>query len=162
MTNHGRCLGTAMAVAMAMACGGDGAGDAAPVGADGVYFVPPRSAASEYAVQDVAWRVAGSVARLDYTLPRMLVGSSRRVSLEGVAGVGPIALTGPLGAATCTLAPSAGVALRCEERFPGIAVDLAGVRREAERVDAANVQARVDAATRFSIEPIGVLEVAAP
>jgi hypothetical protein len=152
-----RGLGVA---AMAAACGGDGG--AAPVGGSGVYFVPPRSAASEYAVTDVAWRVADGVARLDYTLPRLLVGASRRVSLEGPAGAGAMTLTGPIGTATCTLAPSAGLGLRCEERFPRIAVDLAGVRREAERVDAANAQARVDAATRFSIEPIGVLEVAAP
>lgn len=150
-----------VAAAMAAACGGDG-GAAAPVGSGGVYFVPPRAASSEYAVTDVAWRVADGVARLDYTLPRLLVGGSQRVSLAGPAGAGAMTLTGPIGAATCTLAPSAGLSLRCEERFPGLAVDLAGVRREAERVDGANVQARVDAATRFSIEPIGVLEVAAP
>lgn len=150
-----------VALTMASACGCNGADEGPTVGRVGVYFVPPRSAASEYPVADVSWNVSNGVARLDYTLPRMLVGASRRVSLEGPAVNGVFALSGPLGTAACALAPSAGVALRCEERFPGIVVDLAGVRREAERLDAANTQPRVDAATRFSIEPIGVLEVAA-
>jgi len=145
-------------VLFAMACGGDG-GERA--GAS-VYFVPPRGPASEYAVTDVSWRIEGGRARLDYTLPRLLVGASQRVSLEGPATGGAMALSGSVGTASCTVQPSAGVGLRCEERFPGLAVDLDGVRREAMRVDPANVQARVDVSTRFSIEPIGVLELSSP
>jgi hypothetical protein len=147
----------AVLCALAMACGGDGGERAS--GAS-VYFVPPRGPASEYAVTDVSWRVEGGVARLDYTLPRLLVGMSQRVSLEGPVTDGVVALTGPVGSASCTRQPSAGLSLRCEERFPGLVVDLDGVRREAMRVDPAHAQARVDVATRFSIEPIGVLELA--
>ncbi len=125
----------------------------------GVYFVPPRSPASTYAVADVSFRVEAGEARLDYTLPALLVGADTRVSFRGPAAAGAMALAGASGTATCTRAPSSGVALRCDERFPGLAVDIAGVRREATRVDPAAVEARVAAAQRFSIEPIGVLEV---
>ncbi len=126
----------------------------------GVYFVPPRSAASTYAVADVSFRVEAGEARLDYTLPALLVGADTRVSFRGPAATGEaMALAGAAGTATCTRSPASGVALRCDERFPGLAVDIAGVRREATRVDPAAVEARVAAAQRFSIEPIGVLEV---
>jgi hypothetical protein len=139
--------------------------DAAPVGdvpRAGLYFVPPRSAASTYAVDDVTFRVEAGEARLDYTLPALLVGSATRVSFRGPAGAGTTTLTGAMGTATCTTGATAGVALRCDERFTGLAVDLAGVRREAMRVDPAAVEARVAVSQRFSIEPIGVLEVPSP
>lgn len=141
---------------MTLGCGAPTPG----VEASGVYFVPPRSASSSYAVNDVSWRIEAGVARLSYTLPRLLVGGSGRVSFSGAAGAGPTyALSGSDGTATCTLAPSAGVALRCDERFTGLRVDLDGVRTEALRSDPAAVEARVAVSRGFSIEPIGVLEV---
>ncbi len=132
-------------------------------GAVGVYFVPPREAVSTYPVTDVSWHVEGDVARLDYTLPRLLVGSGLRVSFRGTVppGGGAISLVGAAGSASCVLRPSAEVMLRCDERFTGIRVDLDAVRREALRDDPARVDARVEVSTRFSIEPIGVLEVSA-
>lgn len=135
----------------------------ASVGRAGIYFVPPRRAVSTYAVDDVSWRVEGAEARLDYTLPRLLVGESERVSFRGayVAG-GASVLRGDKGTATCVVRPAAGVALRCDERFSGLDIDLDGVRREAQRVDPAQVDARVEVARGFSIEPIGVLEAAGP
>jgi hypothetical protein len=134
---------------------------AAKVGSAGVYFVPPQGPTSTYAVTDVSWRLRDGVARLDYPLPRLLVGQSERVSFEGrvPAGGGSIMLSSDDGTAVCTLRPSASVSLRCEERFRGIEVDLEGVRREAERVDPDRVNARVEVSRRFSIEPIGVLEI---
>ena len=134
----------------------------AAVARAGVYFVPPRSAASTYAVADVSFRVEAGEARLDYTLPALLVGADTRVSFRGPAAAGAMALAGAAGTATCTRGPSEGVALRCDERFTGLAVDVAGVRREATRVDPTAVEARVAVAQRFSIEPIGVLEVPSP
>lgn len=139
--------------------------DAAPlaeVPRAGVYFVPPRGPASTYAVTDVSFRVEAGEARLDYTLPALLVGADTRVSFRGPAAAGAMALAGAAGTATCTRGPSEGVALRCDERFTGLAVDVAGARREAVRVDPAAVEARVAVAERFSIEPIGVLEVPSP
>jgi len=133
-----------------------------PGTASGVYFVPPRTTASTYPVTDVSWRVEGGQARLSYTLPRLLVGGSGRVSFSGaVSGPGVYTLQGADGVARCTVSPSQGVALRCDERFTGLTVDLDGVRREALEVDPANADARVAVARAFSIEPIGVLEVAA-
>lgn len=150
-----------LALLLALAhCGAPG--DDAP-GAAGVYFVPPRRAASTYPVADIDWRVEGGVARLAYTLPRALVGRSARVAFSGSAvGPQPWTLRGPDGEARCTLAPEAGVALRCDERFVGLTVDLDGVRREAQASYPAEVEARVDVARGFSAEPIGVLEVPAP
>lgn len=152
-----RCLVAALAVAVS-ACGAPGS--SAEVGGAATYFVPPRGPASTYAVADVSWSVSGGEARLDYTLPRLLVGASARVSFRGpLAPDGRTAtLTGALGSATCTLHPSAGVSLRCDEHFSGLRVDLAGVRDEAARVDPTRVDARVEVARAFSIEPIGVLE----
>lgn len=134
-----------------------------PGGASAVYFVPPRSATSTYPVTDVSWRIEAGVARLSYTLPRLLLGGSGRVSFSGgVSGPGVYQLQGADGVARCAVAPSPGVALRCDERFMGLAVDLDGVRREALAADPANADARVAVSRAFSIEPIGVLEVAAP
>lgn len=163
-----------LALALAASCGGAGgavAGDAGagdvtgdvsagpPGGGGAVYFVPPRGPASTYAVDDVRWRTEGGEARLDYTLPRLLVGASRRVSFRGRAAGGAMLLTGDEGTATCAVGAAG---LRCEERFTGLGVDLEGVRREAQRVDPAQVDARVEVARRFSVEPIGVLEAPAP
>lgn len=133
----------------------------AKVGSAGVYFVPPRGPTSTYEVTDVSWEVRGGVARLDYPLPRLLVGQSERVSFEGrvPAGGGPILLSSDDGTALCALRPSPTLSLRCEERFHGLEVDLEGVRREAARVDPGRVEARVEVSRRFSIEPIGVLEI---
>lgn len=141
-----------------VACGGATEGLDVPPARAGVYFVPPRTPASTYAVRDVTWRVEAAEARLDYTLPALLVGRDTRVAFRGPASAtGPMTLTGPAGTASCAL--GAGATLRCDERFAGLRVDLDGVRREAERVDPAAVEARVAVAQRFSIEPIGVLEV---
>lgn len=134
----------------------------ATAGGAAVYFVPPRTPTSTYPVTDVSWRVEGDVARLSYTLPRLLVGRSGRVSFSGSVGAaGVYELQGPDGVARCTVAPSVDVALRCDERFTGLAVDLDGVRREAVATDPTRADARVAVSRGFSIEPIGVLEVSA-
>lgn len=138
-------------------------GAEAPGAASAVYFVPPRTAASTYPVTDVSWRVEAGVARLSYTLPRLLVGGSGRVSFSGgPSGPGVYQLQGADGVARCAVDPSPGVTLRCDERFTGLTVDLDGVRREALAVDPAAADARVAVSRAFSIEPIGVLEVSAP
>ncbi|MFO0624410.1 MAG: hypothetical protein U0325_02245 [Polyangiales bacterium] len=130
--------------------------------APAVYFVPPRTAASTYPVTDVSWRIEAGEARLSYTLPRLLVGGSGRVSFRGgPSGPGVYQLQGPEGVARCAVAPSPDVALRCDERFTGLAVDLEAVRREAVATDPTTADARVAVSRAFSIEPIGVLEVSA-
>lgn len=125
----------------------------------GIYFVPDRSDVSTYPVSEVTWSVIGDRATLAYNLPRMLVGQSERVALSGpLSSDGTSAtLSGPLGTATCTLM-SSGVLLSCTEHFVGLEVDLAGVMDQAMRDDPANVDARVAVSTRFSGDPIGVLE----
>jgi hypothetical protein len=127
-----------------------------------MYFVPPRTPASTYTVKDVSFRVEGREARLDYTLPVLLDGRGTRVSFRGPMTTGTVSLTGPFGTAVCVTAPAETLSLRCDERFVGLPVDLEGVRREATRVDPSAVEARVAVAHRFSLEPIGVLEVASP
>jgi hypothetical protein len=125
-----------------------------------VYVVPPRSAVSTYDTGGVEWTVEGDRVRLGYSLPRLLLGAAQRVSFSGPYSPGAtMTLTGSMGTATCVLNPSASIALRCDERFVGLTVDLVGVRREAMRVDPSQVDARVAVSERFTIEPIGVLEV---
>lgn len=138
---------------------GDGA-VATPFGGSAVYFVPPRGPTTTYEVGSVTWTIEGDVVHLGYGLPRLLLGEMQRVTFRGTYTPGAaMTLTSADGTATCTLDPSPGVALRCEERFTGLTVDLEGVRREALRVDPTQVDARVMVSQRFSIEPIGVLEV---
>lgn len=141
------------------AAAGDGAA-ATPIGGSAVYFVPPRGPTTTYEVGSVTWTVEAGIVHLGYGLPRLLLGEMQRVTFRGAYMPGAaMTLTGDDGTATCVLNPSAGVALRCDERFTGLTVDLEGVRREATRVDPTQVDARVMVSQRFSIEPIGVLEV---
>lgn len=126
----------------------------------GIYFVPERSDVSTYPVDEATWIVSGDQARLEYNLPRMLVGGHARVSFSGtiVPGAPTVELGGADGTASCTLRPSAAVLLACNERFTGLSVDLAGVRDEAMRSDPSRVTERVQVAENFSGDPIGVLE----
>lgn len=153
-----RWLRGAWVIVAAAGCGGDGMTPAETTQA-GVYFVPPRGPASSYEVDDVSLRAEGGELRLDYTLPRLLVGRSARVSFRGPMTDGAVTLTGSDGTATCVYDPAADVSVRCDERFTGLQVDLDGVRAEAQRVDPTQVEARVAVSRAFSIEPIGVLEV---
>jgi hypothetical protein len=126
----------------------------------GVYFVPERTDVSTYPVDEATWIVSGDQARLEYNLPRMLVGGHERVSFTGtiVPGAPAIELASADGTASCALNPSDAVLLVCNERFTALTVDLAGVRDEATRDDPSRVAERVQVAEAFSGDPIGVLE----
>lgn len=126
----------------------------------GVYFVPDRTDVSTYPVAESTWTQRGDRVGLFYNLPRMLVGNSVGVAMSGTldpATPGEVALSGPLGTATCEL-DAAGLPTSCLERFDPLDVDLERVRREAERDDPARVEERVTVATQFRDDPIGVIE----
>jgi hypothetical protein len=130
----------------------------------GQYIVPPRSVAATYAVPEVRWVIFGEQVVLAYNLPRLLVGQSFGLALAGTLSADRTSatLSGAAGTASCQTRPSDGALVRCDERFMGLVVDLAGVRDRAEREDPGAVEARVAVSQRFASDPIGVLEIDAP
>lgn len=144
---------------------GSAPGDAGPVPSPvvryfaGVYFVPERTDVSTYPVDEAEWVAVGDEVVLAYNLPRLLTGRSERVAFRGtVAADGRTAeLSSDQGTASCELAPD-GTPRSCLERFTNIDVDLARVRETALDQDPSRVDERVAVSTRFSTDPIGVIE----
>lgn len=68
-------------------------------------------------------------------------------------------VTGDAGSATCDLAPGDGFSVRCSETLSGIQVDLGEVQRMAQGLPAPMAALFVGVASRFSGEPIGVVEI---
>jgi hypothetical protein len=94
-------------------------------------------------------------------MPELLVGKKERVSLRGpLDAAGRFAtVSGDAGTATCDLMPGAPISLRCQEMLTGIAVDLVAVEERARATDPTRVAAHLAVASRFSSEPIGILEI---
>jgi len=166
-------------VLLACALGGCGAGSAAPAadagglpvtaGADAAagvsasYVVPagPDTPETSYPVANVKTEVNDGVFRVDYHMPKLLVGNDQQISLRGpLDAAGRIAtVSGDAGTAACDLMPGNGLALRCNEMLTGIVVDVAGVRQIAQTTAPSSVDLYVAVAARFSGEPIGALEL---
>jgi hypothetical protein len=158
---------------------GAAAGDGVPAGSGGaaggsdgattattsssVYIVPagPSTPETSYPLAGVQTEIKGGMLRVDYNMPPLLVGGDQQVSLEGaVDATGRTAtITGEAGSATCELTPGSGVTLRCNEMLTGISVDVGGVQQLAQATDPSNAGLYVAVASRFSGEPIGILEV---
>jgi hypothetical protein len=160
--------------------GGDGSADPgtpAPTGSDapstssdpapppagvyrGTYFVPVPPELEPYAsfeLEAVRVEVRGDELGLDYDLPELLLGERRGLSFRGGAtAAGEYRLEGDDGVATCR--PSAG-RWRCDEALNGIELDASKIDRLLELMPGAEARARRTVADRFSIDPIGVLEV---
>jgi hypothetical protein len=104
-------------------------------------------------------RVAGTV-RVHYSLPAQLVGSDLvSIDLQGPDTGDTLYLTGPMGVGTCTGALPPGT-LTCNETFGPIAVNLDGVRQTAiaDGLSATETDKRVEVATRFAMDPIGIMK----
>jgi hypothetical protein len=144
-----------------LGCGGkEAASDEEAQPKDAHYTVPAASDLGESATYPVTtgvyWRVEGETATLRYRLPADLVGSeNQRISMTGSwnAQTAVFDLAGTMGSAHCRTDQTS---LHCEEKLPGIHVDLAAVeRRVASAPDGA---VRVEVSMRFITDPIGVLE----
>ena len=136
-----------------------GALDSAP----GIYIVPagPDTPEVRYPISNPSVKNEGGSFRIDYNMPTLLVGGDQMVSLRGTLDAqGRIAtVTGDAGSATCDLAPGDGFSVRCSETLTGIEVDLGQVQRMTQSLPAPMAALFVGVASRFSGEPIGVVEI---
>lgn len=139
-----------------------GADEAAVGGSpDGIYEVPVTDASlvpyATYEVTDVKFqRRADGTYRLHYDLPTQLVGNEQKVDLRGDVRGSTFTLTGAIGTAECT---QTGSDVVCNEKFPGMVVDLPGVETAlaADGVVGTAATARLAVSARFGIDPIGIL-----
>lgn len=142
--------------------GGAGGVEDGSITVDGLYTVPVDDASlTPFATQPVLldWRDRNGEFRMDYDFPEELTGISQRVSFEGRAAQdGTIELLGDLGSASCS-ADSTGSGFVCTERFPQIEFDLARLARDFEQrgMSALEIARRLEVATIFQSDPIGVL-----
>jgi hypothetical protein len=136
-----------------------GALDSAP----GIYIVPagPDTPEVRYPISNPSIEKGGGSFRIDYNMPTLLVGGDQMVSLRGTLDAqGRIAtVTGDVGTATCDLAPGDGFSVRCSETLTGIEVDLGAVQRMTQSLPAPMAALFVGVASRFSGEPIGIVEI---
>ncbi len=136
-----------------------GALDSAP----GIYIVPagPDTPEVRYPISNPSIETGTGTFRIDYNMPALLVGGDQMVSLRGTLDAqGRIAtVTGDAGSATCDLAPGDGFSVRCSETLSGIQVDLGEVQRMTQSLPAPMAALFVGVASRFSGEPIGVVEI---
>jgi hypothetical protein len=126
----------------------------------GTYFVPVPAELEPYALfelESVRVEVRGDELGLDYDLPELLLGERRGLSFRGSAtAAGEYRLEGDDGVATCR--QSAG-RFRCDEALNGVELDSSKIDRLLQPLSDAEARARRGVADRFSIDPIGVLEV---
>lgn len=126
----------------------------------GTYFVPVPSELEPYALfelERVQVEVRGDELGLQYDLPQLLLGEPRGLSFRGGATApGDYRLEGDDGVARCQR--SAG-RFRCDEVLSRVELDASKLDRLLEPMSDAEAGARRSVADRFSIDPIGVLEV---
>lgn len=130
----------------------------------GTYRVPTTealAAASEFAVPRVDWIVSDGIARLDYPLPVGLVGGSLSIRLEGPIepGATEVLLVDEVGTGTCVASAST---VTCSERFldlGALPISLAIVEEIAAAEYAGPAAHRLQIATQFASDPIGVVEI---
>jgi hypothetical protein len=126
----------------------------------GTYFVPVPPELEPYALfelESVRVEARGDELGLQYDLPELLLGEPRGLSFRGGATAdGEYRLEGDDGVATCR--PSAG-RWRCDEALNGIELDASKIERLLEALPDAEARGRRGVADRFSVDPIGVLEL---
>jgi hypothetical protein len=123
---------------------------------EGTYSVPVRDAglvsAATFPVKVKVQQLRNGDTRMHYTLPAELVGLAQSVDFTGSGGT----LRGAAGTAACT-ADGAGTV--CNERLPGVTVDMGLVEAalKAKQASVADLARGLDVSATFSIDPIGVL-----
>lgn len=130
----------------------------------GTYRVPTTeglAAASTFAVTRIDWTIDAGVARLDYPLPVGLVGGDLTIRLEGPIepGATEVLLVDEVGTGTCVASASV---VTCSERFLDLGVlpiSLAVVEQVAAAEYNGPASHRLDIATQFASDPIGVVEI---
>ena len=155
-------LGVAVALVALVSCQGSEDSQLSDSGA--TYRVPVESAlepAAEFALREASWKVVEGTAELEYDLPLGLVGGLLKVNLEGPfnAATGTAELSGPVGTGSCSVV---GDIVSCVEHFTGLGplpLSMDEVERIAMLEYDGPVQDRIDVASIFAIDPIGIAEL---
>ncbi|NVB82895.1 MAG: hypothetical protein HOV81_31245 [Kofleriaceae bacterium] len=130
----------------------------------GLYRVPTVTpdleAAATFPIDSADWIISGDTVTLHYDLPIGLVGGDVEVTLTGTfaAGAKSVDVSGPAGTGACTRDANI---VTCLETFTGLGtlpVSMEVVERAATAGYAGPTQDRIDVATVFGSDPIGVLE----
>lgn len=126
----------------------------------GVYSVPVAAELEPYAaymLESVRVQRSESELRLDYELPALLLGDRRRLSFRGaLAADGRYELESDDGTAICEAVAGG---LRCDEVLSGLETDRDALARLLAELTEDEARGRRSVAERFSIDPIGVLDV---
>ncbi len=131
----------------------------------GVYRVPTTNdalaAASTFTVPRIDWVIEGGTARLDYPLPVGLVGGELPIRLEGSfePGATEVVLVDEVGTGTCVATTHI---VTCTERFidlGALPISLAVVEQVAAAEYAGPASHRLQIASQFASDPIGVVEI---
>lgn len=124
---------------------------------EGTYSVPVTdaalSSAATFPVRVKIQQLRNGDTRMHYTLPAELVGREQSVDVTGSGTT----LRGAAGTAECTTTDGAGTV--CNERLPGVTVDMALVEAtlKKKQTSAADLARGLKVSATFSIDPIGVL-----
>jgi hypothetical protein len=168
-----RIISLCFVVSTLAACASEPTGS--PAGADpvplqsgdfrGKYVVPtvtdPALAqAAVFFVDHVEWSVAAGVVTLRYDLPLGLVGGTVDVRLSGSIEPGQtvVHVSGAAGTGVCT---ASGTAVSCREEFTNLGVLPVSIDVVAQRAAieyAGPVDHRLQVASEFASDPIGVVE----
>jgi hypothetical protein len=110
-----------------------------------------------FGIEKISACAQGATMTLAYKLPVLLVGHDVNISFDGLwnPASGTYELTGPNGTASCS---AAGTSWECREVLNGIQIDIQGLTQQLQGVPAADAQGRLDVATQFGQDPIGVLQ----
>jgi hypothetical protein len=125
------------------------------------YSVPVPAELEPYAsfeLGDLRFRQRGDEWTLDYSLPELLLGASRKLSFRGTLDAsGTYELSGDAGSLTCTAEADT---LRCDEVLAAVELDRDKLERALAELPAQENEARWAVAERFADDPIGVLRFA--
>jgi hypothetical protein len=128
------------------------------------YRVPTTAelqAAALFPVDHADWIIANGVVTLDYKLPVGLVGGLVDVTLTGAItpGATTVELAGAQGIGHCV---ATATTIKCREEFANLGqlpISMAVVEQTAALEYAGPAADRVDVATVFSSDPIGIVEL---
>jgi hypothetical protein len=129
----------------------------------GNYHVPVPAELEPYAdfeIVSVRLDVRGGELVLKYDLPELLIGEARGLSFRGAATPdGSYVLEGDDGTATCR---SSADGWTCDEALFAVQLDVEKIERLLDSMSDAEAIGRRSVADRFSVDPIGVLQIASP
>jgi hypothetical protein len=134
--------------------------DDEPAIVHGTYRVPVPDDLAPFAIYEVADAtvdVSGGVLQVSFVIPEGLLGFPAAASFAGAAqpGVGDVAVGGPQGHGTCRVDGT----IECALQYYAVSADLEAVSAYWRARGDAFVDARIQVASLFDDDPLGVLRL---